>query len=102
MNVTLVTNVDGWKIIVTDQLLTELAKDPSVILSGLAPGEIPELKAWAENLKIKLFTPTDNLFLPKKALGLAYPPNDLRDIDVLIIHSYGIDLGYQAQVIKLN
>ena len=102
MNVTLVTNVDGWKITVTDQLLTELAKDPSVILSGLAPGEIPELKAWAENLKIKLFTPRDDLFLPEKALGLAYPPHDLRDIDVLIIHSYGIDLGYQAQLIKVN
>ena len=102
MNVTLVTNVGGWKITVTDHLLTELAKDPSVILSGLAPVEIPEFKAWAENLKIKLFTPIDDLFLPTKALGLAYPPHDLRDIDVLIIHSYGIDLGYQAQLIKAD
>ena len=30
---------------------------------------------------------------------LAYPPDDL-DIDVLIIHSYGIELGRQAQLIK--
>ena len=97
MNVTLVTDDNGWKITVTDQLFTEMAKDPSLILSGVAPREIPELRAWADNLKINLSTPKD-LDLPEKAL-LGFPPDDLI-IDVVIIHSYGIDLGNQAQVIK--
>ena len=97
LNVTLVTDDNGWKITVTDQLFTELAKDPSLILSGVAPREIPELRAWADNLKINLSTPKD-LVLPEKAL-LGFPPDDLI-IDVVIIHSYGIDLGNQAQVIK--
>ena len=100
LNVTLVTNDDGWKITVTKQLLTELAKDPSVILSGLVPKKSPELKSWAKKLKM-------NLVLPKKITGfsdkelLSFPPDNL-DIDVLIIHSYGTDLGRQAQVIKEN
>ena len=97
LNVTLVTDDNGWKITVTDQLFTEMAKDPSLILSGVAPREIPELRAWADNLKINLSTPKD-LDLPEKAL-LGFPPDDLI-IDVVIIHSYGIDLGNQAQVIK--
>lgn len=97
LNVTLVTDDNGWKITVTDQLFTELAKDTSLILSGVAPREIPELRAWADNLKINLSTPKD-LVLPEKAL-LGFPPDDLI-IDVVIIHSYGIDLGNQAQVIK--
>ena len=97
LNVTLVTDDNGWKITVTDQLFTELAKDPSLILSGVAPREIPELRAWADNLKINLSTPKD-LVLPAKAL-LGFPPDDLI-IDVVIIHSYGKDLGNQAQVIK--
>ena len=100
LNVTLVTTDDGWKITVTKQLLTELAKDPSVILSGVVPKKSPELKSWAKKLKM-------NLVLPKKITGfsdkelLSFPPDNL-DIDVLIIHSYGTDLGRQAQVIKEN
>mgnify|MGYP000002374926 CR=1 FL=1 len=100
LNVTLVTNDEGWKITVTDQLLTELAKDPSVKLSGLVEKTNPQLEAWAKKLNIKLV-------LPEKLIGyrgnetLSFPPDHL-DIDVLIIHSYGVDLGKQAQVIKKN
>ena len=98
LNVTLVTNDEGWKITVTDQLLTELAKDPSVKLSGRVEKTNPEVEAWAKKLNIKLF-------LPKKMIGytpkehLEYPPDDL-DIDVLIIHSCESDLGRQAQGIQ--
>ncbi|XP_067057098.1 uncharacterized protein [Acropora muricata] len=100
LNVTLVTNDEGWKITVTDQLLTELAKDPSVKLSGLVEKTIPEVEAWAKKLNIKLFLPKKMIAFRGKEL-LSFPPDDL-DIDVLIIHSYGIDLGKQAQVIKEN
>ncbi|XP_015764805.1 PREDICTED: uncharacterized protein LOC107343730 isoform X3 [Acropora digitifera] len=101
LNVTMVTNNKGWKITVTGQLLTELAKHPLVRLSGLVADEIPELKAWAKNLDINFVLSKEE----KKLAGypdedhLAYPPDDL-DIDVLIIHSYGIELGRQAQLIK--
>ena len=100
LNVTLVTNDEGWKITVTDQLLTELAKDPSVKLSGLVEKLNPELEAWAKKLNIELFLPKEMIAFEGKE-ALSFPPDDL-DTDVLIIHSYGIDLGKQAQVIKEN
>ncbi|XP_067057110.1 uncharacterized protein [Acropora muricata] len=100
LNVTLVTNDEGWKITVTDQLLTELAKDPSVKLSGLVETINPELEAWAKKLNIELFLPKEMIAFEGKE-ALSFPPDDL-DTDVLIIHSYGIDLGKQAQVIKEN
>ena len=98
LNVTLVTNDEGWKITVTDQLLTELANDPSVKLSGVVEKTNPELEAWAKKLNIKLFPPKKMIgYTPKERLE--YPPDDL-DIDVLIIHSYESDLGRQAQGIQ--
>ena len=100
LNVTLVTNDEGWKITVTDQLLTELAKDPSVKLSGLVEKTNPELEAWAKKLNIKLVLPLVMAGFDGKDT-LSFPPDDL-DIDVLIIHSYGYDLGRQAQVITRN
>ena len=98
MNVTLVTNDEGWKITVTDQLLTELAKDTSVKLSGLVEERTTELTAWAEKLNMNLFTPKEMGGYSLKE-RLEYPPDDL-DIDVLIIHSYEFDLGRQAQGIQ--
>ena len=98
LNVTLVTNNAGWNITVTDQLLTGLARDPLVRLSGLVEKKTQELMDWAEKLNMKLFTPKQLIGYPDKD-RLAFPPEDL-DIDVMIIYSYGIDLGRQAQVIQ--
>ena len=98
LNVTPVTNNEGWKIAVTDQLVTGLAEEPSVRLSGLVPTRTPELRAWPEKLNIKLFTPKPFIGYSGKDL-LAFPP-DVLDIDVLISYSYEIDLGREAQVIK--
>ena len=98
LNVTLVTNNAGWNITVTDQLLTGLARDPLVRLSGLVEKKTQELMAWAEKLNMKLFTPKELIGYSDKD-RLAFPPEDL-DIDVMIIYSYGIDLGRQAQVIQ--
>jgi len=98
LNVTLVTNNAGWNITVTDQLLTGLARDPLVRLSGLVEKKTQELMDWAERLNMKLFIPKQLIGYPDKD-RLAFPPEDL-DIDVMIIYSYGIDLGRQAQVIQ--
>ena len=98
MNVTLVTNNAGWNITVTDQLLTGLARDPLVKLSGLVEKKTQELMDWAEKLNMKLFTPKPWIGYSDKD-RLAFPPEDL-DIDVMIIYSYGIDLGKQAQLIQ--
>ena len=98
LNVTLVTNNAGWNITVTDQLLTGLARDPLVRLSGLVEKKTQELMDWAEKLNMKLFTPKQLIGYPDKD-RLAFPPEDL-DIDVMIIYSYEIDLGRQAQVIQ--
>ena len=98
LNVTLVTNNEGWKITVTDQLLTGLASNPLVRLSGLVGKKTQELMDWAEKLNMKLFTPKPWIGYSDKDL-LAFPPEDL-DIDVMIIYSYGTDLGRQAQVIQ--
>ncbi|XP_015780922.1 PREDICTED: uncharacterized protein LOC107358864 [Acropora digitifera] len=98
LNVTLVTNDEGWKITVTDQLLTGLAKDPSVKLSGLVGKTNPEVEAWAKKLNMNLLTPKEMIgYSPKERLE--YPPDDL-DIDVLIIHFFGSDLLRQAQTIE--
>ena len=98
LNVTLVTNDEGWKITVTDQLLTGLAKDPSVKLSGVVGKTNPEVEAWAKKLNMNLFTPKEMIgYSPKERLE--YPPDDL-DIDVLIIHFFGSDLLRQAQTIE--
>ncbi|XP_068728420.1 uncharacterized protein [Montipora capricornis] len=99
LNVTLVTNDDGWKITVTTQLLTELAKNyPSVKVSGVVAERTPELEDWAKKLKIELVNPKRWIGYSEKDC-LAFPPDSL-DIDILIIHSYGCDLGRQAQIIK--
>ena len=98
LNVTLVTNNVGWNITVTDQLLTGLARDPLVRLSGLVEKKTPELMEWAEKLNMKLYTPKQLIGYSDKD-RLAFPPEEL-DIDVMIIYSYEIDLGRQAQVIQ--
>ncbi|XP_067057068.1 D-inositol 3-phosphate glycosyltransferase-like isoform X1 [Acropora muricata] len=100
LNVALVTDDEGWKITVTDQLLTELANNPSVKLSGVVEKTNPELEAWAKKLNIKLVLPLVMAGFDGKDT-LSFPPDDL-DIDVLIIHSYGYDLGRQAQIITRN
>ena len=98
LNITLATDAAGWKITVTEQLITELAKNPLVKVSGLIPSCTEELKDWAKKSNIELVEPKKMVGFIDKEL-LAYPPDSL-DIDILIIHSYGWDLGKQAQVIK--
>ncbi|XP_044169022.1 uncharacterized protein LOC114974232 [Acropora millepora] len=97
LNVTLVTSDDVWKITVIDEMLTELAKNPLLRLSVVAPNKKPELLAWEKKLNIKPFSPQCIAGFSVNE-SLAFPPDEL-DIDVVITHSNG-EVGKQAQVIK--
>ncbi|XP_078349634.1 uncharacterized protein LOC144634522 isoform X2 [Oculina patagonica] len=98
LNITLATNAVGWNTTVNGQLIIELAKDPRVKISGLVPSSPQEQKEQAKELNIELVDAKKLIGYSPKEL-LAFPPDSL-DIDVLIIHSYGRDLGRQAQVVQ--
>ena len=99
LNVTLATDVEGWDKSVNDQFLLELARNSQVRVTGFVPLHTQEQKEHARELNIELFGVDEDLSGFKDFELLAHPP-DCLDIDVLIIHSYGHDLGKQAQFIK--
>ena len=101
LNVTLATDREGWDKSVNDQFLLELAHNSQVRVTGFVPRHTPKQKEHARELNIELFDVDDDLPGFKDFELLAHPP-DCLDIDVLIIHSYGHDLGKQAQIIKKN
>ena len=98
LNITLATNAQGWNTTVNGQLVIELAKNPRVKVSGLVPNSTQEQKEQAKKLNIELVDAKKRIGFSAEEL-LSFPPDSL-DIDILIIHSYGLDLGKQAQVVK--
>ena len=100
LNITLASDANGWNKAVNGQLLIELAQDPRVKLIGFVPKYTPQQKEHAKSLNIELVDAKDLPGYSPVEL-LAYPP-DYLDIDILIIHSYGRELGRQAQIIKDN
>ncbi|KAJ7360237.1 hypothetical protein OS493_016865 [Desmophyllum pertusum] len=98
LNITLATDADGWDKAVNGQLLIQLAQDTRVKLIGFVPKSTPQQKEHAGSLKIELVDAKDIPGYPPVEL-LAYPPDSL-DIDILIIHSYGRNLGRQAHIIR--
>ena len=98
LNVTLATDAEGWDKSVNEQFLLELAQNPQVKVTGFVPKHTPKQKDHARKLNIELVDAKDITGYSAVEL-LAYPPDSL-DIDILIIHSYGRDLGRQAQIIK--
>ena len=98
LNVTLASDADGWNKAVNGQLLTKLAQDSRVKLVGFVPKYTPQQKEHARSLNIELVDAKEiSGYSPVELL--AYPPDGL-DIDILIIHAYGRDLGRQAQIIQ--
>ena len=98
LNVTIATDAEGWNKSVNEQFLLKLAQNSQVRVTGLVPKHTQEQKLHAKELKIELVDAKDIAgYLPVDCL--AFPPDSL-DIDILIIHSYGRDLGRQAQIIK--
>ena len=98
LNITLATNAEGWNTTVNGQLVIELAKDPRVKVSGLVPNSTQEQKEQAKKLNIQLVDAKKRIGFSAEEL-LSFPPDSL-DIDIFIIHSYGRDIGKQAQVVK--
>lgn len=98
LNITLATGVVGWNTLVNKQLLIELAKNPTVKVTGLVPSSTVEQKEQARELNVELVDGRElDGFSPKERLS--FPPDQL-EIDVLIMHSYGLHEGKHAQVIR--
>ena len=98
LNITVATTAEGWNISARDQLAIELAKNPRVKVNGLVPRSTQEQKGQATKSNIELVDAKRRLGYSEEEL-IAHPPDNL-DIDVVIIHSYGRNLGKQAQEIK--
>ena len=97
LKVTLASNAEGWDIMVNGQLETELAHNERVRVTGFVPKNTEEQREHARRLNIELFDAKVLPGFPPTEL-LAYPPDDL-EIDILMMHSYGHDVGRQAQII---
>ena len=98
LNITVATTAEGWNIVANEQLTIELAKNPRVKVYGLVPRSTQEQRYQAKKSNIELVDAKEMIGFSEEDL-IAYPPDDL-DIDILIMHSYGHDLGKQAQDIK--
>ena len=96
--ITLASNAEGWDKMVNGQLESTLALDERVLVTGFVPGNTQQQREHARELNIDLF---DAKFISGYSSTelLAYPPDDL-NIDILMMHSYGRDVGRQAQIIK--
>ena len=81
-----------------DQLVIELANNPRVKVYRLVPRSTQEERDQAKKSNIELVDAKKRIGYSEEEL-IAYPPDDL-DIDILIAHCYGRDLGKQAQEIK--
>ncbi|XP_022778450.1 uncharacterized protein LOC111320012 [Stylophora pistillata] len=98
LNVTLATGVVGWNTTVNGQLVIELAKNPKVKVTGLVPSSTQEQKEQAKKLNVDLVDAKERAGFSAEE-RLSFPPENL-EIDILIIHSYGLHEGKHAQNIK--
>lgn len=98
LNVTLVASNVGWDKAVNGQLLLELASNPKVKVTGFVPQNTQQQRDAAQKLGIELVDAKD-ISGHSSADLLAYPPDGL-NIDVLMMQSYGHEVGRQAQIIK--
>ena len=92
------TNAEGWNITANDQLVIDLAKNPGVKVYGLVPKSTQEQRDLAKKSNIELVDAKRRLGYSEEEL-IAHAPDNL-DIDIVINHSYGHNLGKQAQEIK--
>ncbi|KAL9989485.1 hypothetical protein ACROYT_G004043 [Oculina patagonica] len=98
LNVTLASDVEGWNKTVNEQLVIELGRNTRLKLTGFVPKNTQPQREHARSLNIKLVDAKDHHGFSSSEL-LSFPPDSL-DIDILLIHCYGHDLGRQAQIIK--
>ena len=98
LNVTLASDVEGWNKTVNEQLVIELGRNNRLKLTGFVPKNTQPQREHAKSLNIELVDAKDYHGFSPSGL-LSFPPDNL-DIDILLIHCYGGDLGQQAQIIK--
>ena len=98
LNITVATTDMAWNILPKDSLAIELAKNPRVKVCGLVPRSTQEQRDQATKSNIELVDAKRRLGYSEEEL-IAHPPDNL-DIDIVIFHSYGHNLGKQAQYIK--
>ena len=98
LNITLATGAVGWNTLVNNQLLIELANNPKVKVTGLVPSSTQEQKEQAKKLNVELVDGQELVGFSHNE-GLIIPP-DYLEIDVLVMHAYGLHEGKHAQVIR--
>ena len=103
VHVTLASEAINWNDAVNKQLLTGLAKNPRLKMTGFVPGLTPEQETHARSLGIELVDTDDRgeLYAFSNSELLCHPPDSL-EIEIFLIHSYGSGLGKQAQVVRKN
>ena len=95
LQITVASNTEGWDIVMNEQLIKALARDERVKVSGFVPWNTQEQRDQAKRMNISLYDAEEQCGFDSNEL-LSYPPDDL-EIDILIMHSYGRDVGKQAQ-----
>ena len=98
VHVTVASEDINWKDVVNKQLITGLAKNPRLKVTGFFPGLTPEQKTHARRLGSELVDMHEFDDFSSSEL-LSHPPDSL-EIDIFLIHSYGSGHGKQAQVVK--
>ena len=88
---------------VNKQLLTELARNPRLKVTGFFPGLSPEQETHARHLGIELVDRNyKDQFCGLLDSELLFHPPDSLEIDIYLIHAYGSGFGKQTQFVRKN
>lgn len=98
LNITLASDDEGWNRTVNGQLVIELGRNTRLNVTGFVPKNTHQQREHARSLNIELVDAKDHTGFSSSEL-LSFPPESL-EIDILLIHAHGQDLGRQAQSIK--
>ena len=98
LNITLASDYEGWNKTVNGQLVIELGRNSRLNVTGFVPKNTHQQREHARSLNIELVDAKDHAGFSSSEL-LSFPL-DSGEIDILLIHAHGQDLGRQAQIIK--
>ena len=103
VHVTVASEGIHWEHVVNKQLLTELARNPRLKVTGFFPGLSPEQETHARRLGIELVDRNyKDQFCGLLDSELLFHPPDSLEIDIYLIHAYGSGFGKQAQFVRKN
>ena len=98
LKITLASDDEGWNRTVNGQLVIELGRNTRLNVTGFVPKNTHQQREHARSLNIELVNAKGHTAFSSSEL-LSFPPDSL-EIDILLIHAHGRDLGRQAQIIK--